>query len=72
MVGPPAIPDWDQVRKTVLPKIRLESNEGRWEFGGWLPDDHRRYFRDLIQFEYRQWVRLKSRNRLSMAEPIPH
>jgi hypothetical protein len=57
MVSPSYVPDWDQVSKTVLPKIRLETNEGRWEFGGWLPDDHRRYFRDLIQFGYKAWVK---------------
>ena len=50
-------PDMEPRSRVIPPKIRIETPEKRWEFGGWLPDAHLLYFRDLIQYGYEAWVK---------------
>lgn len=47
--------DEEQRTRDVPPKIRIETHDSRWEFGGWLPDAHRMYFRNLIEWGFRRW-----------------
>lgn len=50
-------PDIEPRSKMIPPKIRIETSEKRWEFAGWIPDPHKLYFRDLIQYGYEAWVK---------------
>lgn len=49
--------DWDTESTFIAkpPKIRVETANRRWEFGGYLPAATRQYFRYLIEQHFQEW-----------------